>query len=714
MVSYLVGPEIVVADATAGGGTLPVLSALAGGGFVCTWVDPASPDPDIRARFYGADGLAVGVEFVVSAQAGGVQGAPGVVTLADGTVAFVWASVTDGGTDILARVFSAQGLPLTDDLTIATGLPGVQGGIVLGARADGGFVACWAQGTAGSAQLWAAGVDSAGVAAPAFAVTEVATADQRDASLVMLDGGGFAVAWTNQTGSVKDVQLRLFDSQMAPVEGETAVHVPMLAAQTKPALTELSDGSFVLVWQSLVGAKTQIMARHFDAAGQATGDAFLVSASVDGQRNAAVTAQTDGGYCVVWEEVIGGDFGDIRIARFDPQGRQVWQTATLPAPSVDDQARPQIATLADGRLAVVWRDAGDVTAHIVDARLQVMADGTGAVTGQSPAPWLLLDGDRLTVNGAGALSVANQHCVQADLAADQRIVLEISGEIAALGGSGGYNAVNLQGLGSGNITLTATGVIRAVADGGAALALGAGLAIQCGDGADAIRNAGTIAGHVALAGGDDLYDGRGGTVTGEVRGGAGNDRYVVSAPGLVMVEKVGAGKDTVYSSVSITLAANLEGLILQGSSGLRGTGNASGNQLAGSSGGDRLFGMGGRDDLRGGGGADTLTGGLGRDTLTGGAGADDFIFEAALTSPRASADVITDFRPGIDDIDLHSLIGPKLAFRGAADFGLGPQVRTVVQGANTLIEIDLNGDARADMGILCQGAKGFTAGDFIL
>ncbi|MNZ13767.1 Bifunctional hemolysin/adenylate cyclase precursor [compost metagenome] len=87
-------------------------------------------------------------------------------------------------------------------------------------------------------------------------------------------------------------------------------------------------------------------------------------------------------------------------------------------------------------------------------------------------------------------------------------------------------------------------------------------------------------------------------------GGAGDDTYVVGA-GDSVVEAVDAGTDTVQSTVTFTLAANLENLILLGSAAINGTGNSANNLLVGTE---------GNNLLDGGVGADTMSGGLGDDT----------------------------------------------------------------------------------------------------
>jgi Ca2+-binding RTX toxin-like protein len=77
----------------------------------------------------------------------------------------------------------------------------------------------------------------------------------------------------------------------------------------------------------------------------------------------------------------------------------------------------------------------------------------------------------------------------------------------------------------------------------------------------------------------------------------------------------------VFATVSYTLSANVETLVLQGSGNLDGTGNALANQLHGNAG----------DNI--------LDGGAGADLLTGYAGGDTFVFHMGETD----GDMVADF-----------------------------------------------------------------------
>ncbi len=105
------------------------------------------------------------------------------------------------------------------------------------------------------------------------------------------------------------------------------------------------------------------------------------------------------------------------------------------------------------------------------------------------------------------------------------------------------------------------------------------------------------------AGGNDVLDG--GTGVDNLTGGAGDDTYVIDTKDDVIVELAGEGHDTVRSSVTYTLATNLEDLVLIGGNAINATGNALDNTLTGNN---------NRNILDGGAGADAMAGGRGNDT----------------------------------------------------------------------------------------------------
>lgn len=101
----------------------------------------------------------------------------------------------------------------------------------------------------------------------------------------------------------------------------------------------------------------------------------------------------------------------------------------------------------------------------------------------------------------------------------------------------------------------------------------------------------------------------------ELVGGPGDDTYRVYATTDQVIELAGQGPDTVESTASYTLPANVENLRLVGTSAIDGTGNALANLLIGNAANNVLSGSGGDDTFVGGAGSDQIDGGGGFDTI---------------------------------------------------------------------------------------------------
>ncbi|KQM13772.1 hypothetical protein ASE49_11950 [Novosphingobium sp. Leaf2] len=112
-------------------------------------------------------------------------------------------------------------------------------------------------------------------------------------------------------------------------------------------------------------------------------------------------------------------------------------------------------------------------------------------------------------------------------------------------------------------------------------------------------------------GGNDFLDGAGGADT--LYGGLGDDTYKVDSSAVKVIELAGEGRDSVITTVTYTLTANVENLRLDGVADINGTGNAEDNRMIGNAGANVLTGLGGNDYLDGGAGIDTLVGGKGDD-----------------------------------------------------------------------------------------------------
>ncbi|MEQ1493877.1 MAG: M10 family metallopeptidase C-terminal domain-containing protein, partial [Terricaulis sp.] len=80
-------------------------------------------------------------------------------------------------------------------------------------------------------------------------------------------------------------------------------------------------------------------------------------------------------------------------------------------------------------------------------------------------------------------------------------------------------------------------------------------------------------------------------------GGGGNDTYIVDSVADTVTEDDSAGTDLIQSSVSFTISANVENLLLTGAAQLNGVGNSLDNRITGNSNINALAGLAGNDTL---------------------------------------------------------------------------------------------------------------------
>lgn len=207
--------------------------------------------------------------------------------------------------------------------------------------------------------------------------------------------------------------------------------------------------------------------------------------------------------------------------------------------------------------------------------------------------------------------------------------------------------------------------------------------------------------------GNNTLDGAAGADT--LIGGAGNDTYLVDSSGDVVIELAGEGVDTVSSSISTSLADNVENLVLTGVADLAGSGNTVNNALDGNAGNNLLSGGEGDDVLTGNAGNDVLNGGLGADQMSGGVGNDTYVVDS-------DSDLVAEMSGAGTDTVLASInytLGDQvenLTLTGTASLtGNGNALVNVIQG--NAADNNLNGLAGNDTLLGDQGADFLDGGD---
>ncbi|VAV95608.1 FIG01023050: hypothetical protein [hydrothermal vent metagenome] len=280
-----------------------------------------------------------------------------------------------------------------NEFLVNTTTAGNQGNASVAALASGGFVVVWedfsasggdTSGNAIRAQSYnASGVVQGGE----FLVNTTTAGNQSRPSVAALTGGGFVVAWDDNSQSGGDtnftsIRAQRYDSAGVAQGAEFLVNTTTSGGQTSPSMAALNGGGFVIAWRdsSQTGADTSsfaIRAQRFDAAGAMQGTEFLANSTTNLDQSApSVAGLMNGGFVIAWEDFsqTGADTSSfaIRAQRFTAMG--VAQNAELlvNTTTAGDQGIPSVAALTSGGFVIAWQDSsasgGDTSSTAVRAQ----------------------------------------------------------------------------------------------------------------------------------------------------------------------------------------------------------------------------------------------------------------------------------------------------------------------------------------------------------
>jgi Ca2+-binding RTX toxin-like protein len=132
--------------------------------------------------------------------------------------------------------------------------------------------------------------------------------------------------------------------------------------QDDPDITQLNDGTVVVVWDSYITENDldtyYIAAQHFTADGKRIGSEKVLAAFDGGQStHPSITALKDGGYAVAWQVAVGDsilDQTDIYTKTFDADGTARGAAIRAHGFNGEDQYAASVAATANGGYTLTW------------------------------------------------------------------------------------------------------------------------------------------------------------------------------------------------------------------------------------------------------------------------------------------------------------------------------------------------------------------------
>jgi len=233
---------------------------------------------------------------------------------------------------------------------------------------DSGFVICWDSQDGSGNGVWAQLFDnSVNKIGSAFLVNSNNYEYQGNATLCEIANGKFVVCWesSGQDGSYYGIFAQVFDKNGNKIGTEFQVNSSTYLYQESPSISGLSNGGFVISWQSSHEVSefgSDIYAQIFDNDGNKIGTEFKVNSYVDSaQSDPSVSGLTDGGFVVCWEsyEQDGNGYG-IYAQLYNNNGTRIGTEFIVNSSTQGCQRSPSVTGLADGGFVVCWRSSNGV------------------------------------------------------------------------------------------------------------------------------------------------------------------------------------------------------------------------------------------------------------------------------------------------------------------------------------------------------------------
>lgn len=321
--------------------------------------------------------LSVGDEFQVNTYTTSYQRDPSVAALTDGSFVIVWGSMTydlnwgengpisqDGSGDgVYGQRFDASGTALGDEFQVNTYTNNNQHSPSVTALSDGGYVVTWmsvAQDGSGFGiygQRYATNGDAVG---SEFQINTHTAVNQWEPSLTGLSDGGFVVCWQSdgQDGNGQGIFGQRYDANGAASGAEFQINTYATGDQTHAGIVALDDGGFVVCWQSdgQDGDGLGIFGQRYDANGATVGTEFRINTyTQDAQSSPSISSLSDGGFVVAWVSLgQDGDFAGIFGQRYDSSGAATGDEFQINTYATGEQVSPGVTSLSDGGFVVAW------------------------------------------------------------------------------------------------------------------------------------------------------------------------------------------------------------------------------------------------------------------------------------------------------------------------------------------------------------------------
>jgi hypothetical protein len=187
-----------------------------------------------------------------------------------------------------------------------------------------------------------------------------------------LEDGGFIVTWVaDQTVDKRDsdgqgIYAQRYDKDGNPVSEKFQVNTHEISDQTDADVVGLSDGGYVVVWQSFLqdGSGWGVYGQRYDENNNQVNGEFLINTTTEGhQISPEVTSLSNEGFVVTWVSENDTGMYDVYVQMYNQANEMVNTEILVNAYDEKDHKAPQI-TAIDDKFIVTWQTSEEVGSSV--------------------------------------------------------------------------------------------------------------------------------------------------------------------------------------------------------------------------------------------------------------------------------------------------------------------------------------------------------------
>jgi len=344
----------------------PAVAMNDDGDFVVVWRSHMADGRGggVFGRCFAADGMPLGEEFKVNLSDVDVgTWAPAVAIGPSGGFVVAWTAAQGDDTDLVARMFDADGVATTEELPVAVSPEAAASMPSIAMNSAGTFVIVWTNsyGDKYISCSYAVGRVYNADGSPLSDEFEISERTQQMWPDVAMDESGrFVVTWIRMGDTYNRpygeyIMIRQFEADGTPAAREVPLTGDLNSRWYGPSVAAGKSGGYVVTW-AIGPFPYDICAQSFDSFGAPIAPPYLVNTSIEGnQGHPCIATNGDQDYLIVWD--CHGEAGAgcrVRGQFYTCDGEVEGDELKLNASATGRHWYPDVAMAADGRYVVVW------------------------------------------------------------------------------------------------------------------------------------------------------------------------------------------------------------------------------------------------------------------------------------------------------------------------------------------------------------------------